>query len=578
MLTRRVKSFNRIELDRTPPTWLLLVLSGLLLGLAYPPNPVGLLGSIGLVPLLIALERARSYRQLIRWSYGSLVIFSALSSWWVGSWQAKADPFLMISCVLLVIIHPLFFIVPLVIYRWVRLRTSRLFALAFLPFLWCGGEYLHALSDASYPWLTLGNTQTYNLYYIQFIEFTGVWGLSFLLLVQNAVFTAMAFALDRSERFQAGIFRTGAAILALTLVPPFLYGFYVLGAAKERIPARGITVSVVQPNVDPWDKWNQADTTDHINLNLGLSLASLREHPTQMLLWSETAIPYPIVDPGWEGKRIQLHDAVDRLGVPVLTGFPDYLEYRDRAEAPPSAHTVLHPNETGGVDTILYDHFNSAGLFVPQAGLVGAYHKMQLVPFGERIPFVDNVPWLIKMISWGVGISTWGKGDHITTFRVPLRDTVVRTASVICFESVYPNVVRKFVDSGANFLTIITNDGWYMGTPGPLQHERFAIMRAIETRRAIARAANTGISCFVTPYGSIIGETREGVATSTTATIELRDDLTLYTRWGDWWPILCLIVAGGMLGYAAFRRPRRLVETAVTAETPDPLPAAESRP
>ena len=567
------KSFNRLAIDRTPPTWVLLLLSGLLLGLAYPPNPVGLLGSVGLVPLLIALERARSYKELIRWSYGSLVIFSALSSWWVGSWQAKADPFLMISCTLLVIIHPLFFLVPLVIYRWVRQRSSLFFALAFLPFLWCGGEYLHALSDASYPWLTLGNTQTYNIYYIQFIEFTGVWGLSFLLLVQNVALAAMLFALDRAEREQRRIFTICTALLAVTLVPPFLYGFYVLGEARTKIPAKAITVTVVQPNVDPWEKWNQTDTTDHINLNFGLSAGSLADHPTQMFLWSETAIPYPIGDPGWEGKRTQLHDAVERLGVPVLTGFPDYLEYPDRSKAPASAHVTMRPTADGALDTVLYDHFNSAGLFVPGQGLTGAYHKMQLVPFGERIPFVDNVPWLMKMISWGVGISTWGKGDHIATFRIPYRDTITKGAAVICFESVYPNVVRQFVDSGANFLTVITNDGWYMGTPGPLQHARFAIMRAIETRRSIARAANTGVSCFVTPYGSMIGQTEEGVTTTTTASIELRDDLTLYTRWGDWWPILCLAVAGGMIVRVMIRRPSPAAPT-VSAAPPresDPL-------
>ncbi|MEO5930877.1 MAG: apolipoprotein N-acyltransferase [Candidatus Kapaibacterium sp.] len=546
----------RISLDRTPPTWVLLVLSGLLLGVAYPPNPVGLLGSIGLVPLLIAIDRAKSYKQLFRWSYSSLLIFSALSSYWVGSWQARADPFLMISCVLLIIIHPFFFIVPLFFYRAVRLRTSRLFALAFLPFLWCGGEYLHALSDASYPWLTLGNTQTYNLYFIQFIEFTGVWGLSFLLLVQNSVVAAMVFALGDPPADQSRIFKVGAVVLALTLVPPFLYGFYVLGEAKGHIPGKGLTVTVVQPNVDPWDKWNSnGEGEDQIARNAGISERSLKEHPTQMFLWSETAIPYPVSQPGFEARRDELRRAIDSLGVPVLTGFPDYMEYPDKATAPPSSHVIVRPNGTGGTDTIRFDNFNSAGLFLPGIGLKdAAYHKMQLVPFGERIPFIDNFPSLMNMLSWGVGISTWGKGERITTFAVPVNGGVAHAASVVCFESVYPNVVRKFVDSGANFLTIITNDGWYQGTPGPRQHERFAIMRAIETRRAIARSANTGISCFVSPYGIISDETEEGIPTTITATIELRDDLTLYVRWGDWWPKLCLVIAAGMFITALVRR------------------------
>jgi apolipoprotein N-acyltransferase len=559
----------RIHTDRTPKTWVLLVLSGLLMGLAYPPNPVGLLGSIGLVPLLYALERARSYREMIRWSYSSLLIFSALTSWWVGSWQAKADPFLMISCVLLVLVHPFFFIVPLVIYRAVRRSSSRLYALAFLPFLWCGGEYLHALTDASYPWLTLGNTQTYNLYYIQFIEFTGVWGLSFLLMVQNCAFTAMLFALDWEERYQMRTFRAAAAILAATLVPPFLYGFYVLGSGSTRIPEKTITVTVVQPNENPWDKWKANDTTDHVAINATLSAEALKKGRTDMFLWAENAIPYPITDPRDEffspGRRPgdwreKMYAAVDSLGVPVLSGFPDYLRYPSLDSAPASAKWggIGTPEQPRG--TYRWDYFNSAGMFVPGKGLTGAYHKMQLVPFGERVPFIDEVPFLQSMLTWGVGISSWGKGQSIATFTFPWRDTTTKVATVVCFESVYPNVVRKFVEKGANFLTIITNDGWYLGTPGPRQHERFALLRAIETRRSIARAANTGISCFISPYGQIISESPENEPLTLTASIELRDDMTFYTRWGDWWPQLCLAVAGVMAGAAfggAFARRQR---------------------
>ncbi len=533
---------------------MLLVLSGILLGMAYPPNPVGLLGSIGLVPLLIALERTRSIRTAMRWSYVTMLLFSAISSWWIGSWQARADKFLMISCVLLIIIHPLFFVLPMVLYKWVRNRTSRYVALLFLPFLWCAGEYLHALGDASYPWLTLGNTQTYNLYYIQFIEFTGIWGLSFLLLLQNVVFGGMLLALDEGETAQRRVFRIGGGLLALTLVPPFIYGFIALGQAESARPPKSsmLTVTVVQPNVDPWEKWNTADTTDHIRLSGDLSLAAKRKKPADMYLWVETAVPQPVTMPGYEGEYQRWRAMVDSIGVPVLTGFPDYVEYHDRASTPPSSKKSIRA-VGNGFDTLFYDHFNSAGLFVPHRGLVGAYHKMQLVPFGERIPFVDNFPWLISMLSWDVGISTWGKGTSIATMRVPFGDTSTLAASVVCFESVYPNMVRKFVDSGANFLTIITNDGWYMGTPGPLQHERFAIMRAIETRRSIARAANTGISGFVTPYGALVNETEENQRTTTTASIELRDDRTLYVRWGDWWPQLCLVVTVAMVGYAGVR-------------------------
>ncbi len=562
----------------TPPTWALLLATGLLLGLAYPPNPIGLFGSVGLVPLLYALERARTWRETIVWSYLSLLLFSALSTWWVGSWQAKADPFLMISCVLLVLIHPLFFVLPLVIYRAVRLRSSRLYALAFLPFLWCGGEYLHALTDASYPWLTLGNTQTYNLFYIQFIEFTGVWGLSLLLMIQNSAITAMLFSLEWEERFRRRVARGAIAVLALTIIPPFLYGFYAL--ATDIPPSylgqsdASLVVTVVQPNVNPWDKWNQADTTDQIAVNYDLSRGAIdSSRRTQMFLWTENAIPYPVTKPGWEAQRDRMSSAVGALGVPVLTGFPDYRVYDDPAAAPASSRKDVRYLPDGKLDTFRWDYFNAAGLFVPGRGLTGAYHKMQLVPFGERIPFVDQVPWLMSMLSWDVGISTWAKGQHITTFAVPWNGEVTHGASVICFESVYPNIVRQFVDSGANFLTVITNDGWYLGTPGPLQHERFAQLRAIENRRSVARAANTGISAFIDPYGRIMSETREGEAATLTAAIELRDDLTLYTRWGDWLPKLALAVAL-LMGGAAFIGRRRREEP---ARAPERAEAASDR-
>jgi apolipoprotein N-acyltransferase len=542
------------------PTWALLLASGVILGLAYPPNPVALFGSVGLVPLLYALDRAKSARQVFSWSYFSLLIFSALTSWWIGSWQAKTDTFLMISCVLLILLHPLFFVLPLLFYHGIRRARGTIQALIFLPFIWCGGEYLHALSDASYPWLTLGNTQTYNLYYIQFIEFTGVWGLSFLLLVQSVTLAAMLLYPQRR------MMKLGLAIIAITLVPPYLYGFHVLGNAADesvfdRLPERAITVTAVQPNEDPWEKWKALDTVDHVRLNMELAQKSLADAGgvrPDMFLWAENAIPYTMTQPGGEGRRDAFYQAVDRLGIPVMTGFPDYLRYKDPAQAPISAKKEVEVNPTtGALDTFRYDHFNSVGLFVPGRGLTGAYHKMQLVPFGERIPFADDVPFLISLLSWDVGISSWAKGTDVALFDVPTRNGTVKGGSVICIESIYPNVVRRFTERGAEFLTIITNDGWYLGTPGPLQHERFATLRAIENRRSIARAANTGISCMVTPYGSIFAETPEGIATTTTGRIEVRSDMTLYVLWGDWWPQLCLAVAAALGGWAAAAGMRR---------------------
>lgn len=539
----------------------MLLTSGALLGLAYPPNPVGgLFAALGLVPLLIAMERATSLGQVIRWNYGAFLLFSAISTWWVGSWQTNSDPWLMTSAILLIIIHPFFFVLPIVLYWYVRRATSYHFGLIFLPLLWCGGEYLHALTDASYPWLTLGNTQTYNLYYIQFTELTGVWGVSLLLLIQNSIIAWFLISAMHGVRTAAKTRRMMWIGLTATVVLPYLHGVIALmGESNAELNSyERMTITVVQPNQNPWDKWRQDDPVDHILDNAEASFQALHngEKP-DLFLWAENAIPYPVTHPNQSRRRNELFATIDSLGVPVMTGFPDYVRHASKEDAAPSSKrdTIWGPGREQF--TVEYwDFYNSIGTFTPDGELLGAYHKSQLVPFGERIPFVDAVPFLIDMLSWDVGISAWGKGDGAHTIAagvLPNGDSI-HAGAMVCFESVYPNMVRQFADQGAQFLTIVTNDGWYLGTPGPLQHERFAILRAIETRRWIARAANTGISCFVNPRGEIIGETAEGVRTTTTATVSLRNDKTLYVRLGDWLPILCLLGAGAMGAIAIVRR------------------------
>ncbi len=512
--------------------------------------------------LLVMVERTPTWQQLFHWGYRGFLVFSILSTWWVGSWQANADPWLMTSCVLLVAIHPLFFLVPLLLYRAVRNATSLPFGLAFLALLWCGGEYLHALTDASYPWLTLGNTQTYNVPYIQFIEYTGIWGVSLVMLIQTGIIAWYTLSRKAATAVSQRSYVIAWSLLAATLVLPYIHGFIRVSAQeiadKSRSDSPGFVVTVVQPNQNPWDKWKQDDPVNHIQDNAELSFKALTEGtPTDMFLWAENAIPYPITNPLNSHRREEMYRTVDSLGVTVMTGFPDYVVHASKEEASPSSRrdSVFNP-ATNQVEVRYWDYYNSIGTFAPHQGITGSYHKTQLVPFGERIPFIDLAPFLIDMLSWDVGISSWAKGKSIHPIPVLWKGDTLLAGGMVCFESVYPNIVRQFVEQDAEFLTIVTNDGWYLGTPGPLQHERFAILRAIETRRWIARAANTGISCFVSPSGTISGETEEGARVTTSQTIFPRSDKTFYVRYGDWLPILCLIGAAGM-GIVAVWRKRR---------------------
>ncbi len=550
------------------PTWGLLLISGVLLGLAFPPNVVGgLFAALGLVPLIVALERSDNWRRDVIWSYVAFLYFSGLSTWWVGSWQTNSDPWLATSSILLVIIHPLFFSVPIALYGVVRRMTGLRTGLTFLVFLWTGGEYLHALGEASYPWLTLGNSQTYNLLYIQFIEWTGVWGLTLLLLVQNALiawFLLHRKTSDFRPATERRDTRLAGTALLLTVILPYSVGL-VLTPDLGTEPNGAITVTIVQPNQNPWDKWNQQDTVDHILDNGSLTLDAIAAGAKpDMILWAENAVPYLLTNPSptWANKANLMRSMMKMIDVPVVTGFPDWVVHPSEEEATPSSKrdSIIDP-ETGGKVARFYDHYNSIGVFDVDGTIRDIYHKSRLVPFGERIPYIDAAPFLADMLAWDVGISTWGQGRGPHALTLP-GDRPIRFAGMVCFESVYPNLVREFVADGSEFLTIVTNDGWYLGTPGPLQHQRFAILRAIETRRGIARAANTGISCFIDPDGMIHDETEEGARTTVTASIPLMKEQTLYTRWGDWLPI------GSLIGAAATLLIGLLRKRALTASHP----------
>jgi apolipoprotein N-acyltransferase len=181
---------------------------------------------------------------------------------------------------------------------------------------------------------------------------------------------------------------------------------------------------------------------------------------------------------------------------------------------------------------------------VPGVGAGPVYKKIVLVPFAERIPYASALSFLIEPLKWNVGIGMWGKGKDTVVFSLPTRDgRDMKFASMICYESVYPNFVREFVSRGAQFLVIVTNDSWWGNTPGAYQHAAYASFRAIENRRWIVRAANGGISGFIDPAGRYHGETKLYTASSFSGTIEPREELSFYVRHGDIFAKACVTLA-----------------------------------
>ena len=540
--------------------YLLAILSGLLLGLAFPPTGLagGLLAFVALVPLIVALNEGTRLREAFKTGWVAMFVLGLVSNYWVGGWKSmsEVDPFLMVGGVLLAIVHPFFLVVPWLLYDSVRRRFGRTAALYSLPIFQAGFEYAHSFGDLSYPWLNLYNTQTYNLAYDQFIEFTGPYLLSIFIVLMNVEIFRIFFA-SRGTDGSNGTNRVlrHSVVLGLLVVLPYVYGSI---AIKEHEDSRAsLRVTIVQPNIDPWAKWG-ADEQRTLDTNFEATMTALRANhdSTDLIVWPETAITFYITSPAKSYEIGELYKFIASMHHAVLTGFPDRATYIQGEDSIPTDAVYA------GASGVYYRSWNAAMMVYEDSnGRMHrqAYHKQKLVPLGEHIPFVQDFPLLGKWFQWGVGIGSWNYGEGYDALALPMpkeHDTLKITPA-ICYESVYPSFVRHFVDNGANMLAVITNDGWYGRSSGPYQHEQFAVLRAIENRRYVVRCANTGISTVIDDRGRYIKSLPLFTSGSITERVPLIERKTLYVQWGDYIAIPAMFYSIVVLIFAIAARIKR---------------------
>jgi len=536
----------------------LAVLSGALLGFSFPPFRTGLLACVGLVPLLVALSHRDRLSRALRVAYVAMLVFHVITLNWTGGYVHANDPYMMIAGAVTMLFHPLFYMIPLGLYHASRKWLGETAALAALPFLWVGYEYSHSLSEWSFPWLTIGNSQSYDLSRIQFISFTGIWGLSFWILIIN-ILAYLLYGELLEKRWTRRASVLGALILLVGVLPT-AFGLYVLAGAPpagEPGPGTPVTVGIVQSNVDPWAKWDLSGS-DLLALYGGLThriVADSAGPRPGIVLWPETAITgFPLL-PASRPILDGLHRIADTMDVAILTGITHAVFYPDPAAAPASARRARGSGEK-------YDAFNAAAFIQPHVEEVDWYGKMKMVPLAERVPYADMFAFL-DFLRWGVGIGGWQIGPRQTVFRDSADG--VRFSSLICYESTYPGFVASFVRKGASFLALITIDSWWGKMSGAFQHRQFAVFRAVENRRWIARCAVGGISCFIDPYGRSYDDTELFTQRTIARTIAASADLTFYTRHGDWLGMCALLgacmCAAAVAGRKFIHRTRRLTWT-----------------
>lgn len=510
--------------------------SGLLAGLAYChsslPFPAEIM-LVAFVPLMWTLysEVAETSREAVVGPlYVCFFVFHGISNWWISSWQEQTDPYLLASGIAVWLAHPFVLMLPWLILVWLSKRLSSAATAFLIPVVFTAGEWVHGQTDFSYPWLTIGYSMI-DVPTAQLAEHVGVYGISFAIMAVNTlVYVAL---LHRESKARWATLLTFALVFWIALA---VAGIFTRSSSERLKKGAGLSVELVQPNINPWDKWSAPSEQLRIHKEVSDSLRRLGLR-ADVSLWSETAIPYVIRNYRYIADWLDVRRWVDTSGTSLVTGFADMMVYPE-GTAPPSARS------SAVASGVKYDHFNAAMVINPGRVDVPVHRKTMLTPFAERLPFADQLSFAMKWFEWGVGISAWGKGRE--RFPLPViraGDTIARIGTIICIESIYPDVARDMVNNGADVLAVITNDAWYNGTWGPRQHYDIARMRAIEFRRPVVRCANSGVSGIIRADGTSAMELPVMRRMAAIGQVWPGNVQTFYARHGDWLAVACAVLS-----------------------------------
>jgi apolipoprotein N-acyltransferase len=529
MFKELFRSYKTLEQRKQNRKELLLGLfSGILLGLSFPPIPLAFLMFIAMVPYLLVLERRKTLAEINRFTYFTIFFFNIVSLYWVGSWTKDADPFLMISGSVLMFFNPIVFLIPSTLYYYTRKYINKNTALLLLPWFWLFYEYIYSITDFKFPWISLSNALPYLNSYIQIADIVGSYGLTVLIVYTNI----LAYKLYLDYKNQKQFNWVNVVLFLIIILVPIGYGLVKINNYEKS--QSKIKVGLVQPNINPNKKWEMGNLDEQIDLYTSMSLEVINKG-ADLIIWPETALPVYLLTNRYQEETKRIQKFVDSLNVPILTGMPHATYYFDPSKAPKNAKPLKN-------NKAVYTSYNSI-LFISPNNEIEQYGKIKLVPFGEKVPLVDQLPILGKWLKWNVGISSWNTGTDTLVFNYNVdQNRSVKIGGIICIESIYPDFVASFVERGAEFIAVVTNDSWYGNSSGPYQHKEISVLRAIENRRSVVRAANGGISCIINPIGKTIVATEMFEKTVLVGSIELNSEKTFFAQYPLLFPNTSIVV------------------------------------
>ncbi len=555
------------------PPFFLSALSGLLLFAAWPVSPSTFLIFVALVPLLWLEQRSTRAIKFFGWSYLALLIWNVATTWWVCNSTLPGG-------IAAIMANSLLMTLPWLGFHKMKKRLGPALGYSSLILFWLTFEYIHLNWELSWPWLTLGNVFATHPEWVQWYELTGVSGGSLWVLTVNLVVFLLLKEIfspvtNRPLGEPVGIRRLNAkylVILALLLIVPLALSRLLTPANAvaanpiSTIDRPGTTVSgssapsagnplvpasrndlpqpnivVVQPNIDPYEKFAPGNEEAELDRLIRLSESQL-DSRTALIVWPETAIPEPINEDAIRSNPFmaRVWDLLRRHpGVQLLTGVEGYRVFSAENKG---SYSFRIPNSDNYEDS-----YNSAALLDSNGAQI--YHKSKLVPGVETLPrFLKFMAPLFEKF----GGTTGGYAQQENRTVLLTSNNSYRVAPSICYESIYGEFMSAYVRGGADLLVIITNDGWWGKTPGYRQHENYARLRAIETRRWVARSANTGISCFINPSGQVIDPQPWDKTTAIKYPVPRTDTMTFYVRHGDLLSHLAIALALVLMLYWIF--------------------------
>ena len=471
------------------------IISAVLMGISQQPWGFGFLAWFSLVPFLFSIEKQTSFSSIIKHSFIWSFIYHLIFFFWISD-NIGLDSQILRYLIMLLVVFVLTVNILLIysIYYYFRKHFNIFNSLFLLPFIITSIEYIRSLGFYGSVWNSLSYTQIDYLLISQNIEYTGIYGLTFWLVFINVITYRACNELNYKN----------IILLLCVFIFPWISGFLI--KSTHIIDGSKIRVKLVQPNISLHEK--RQSLRGSLNKMIDLSINSSNES-VDLIIWPESSISGAFLKGGTYNSSLssKMNNFLKNSKFSLVAGADLRIDNK---------------------------RYNSAILFKSDS-IENVFHKQKLVPNVERTPDVFNAIGL--NIGFQSNISNFDIGTELTMFSVD----GINFASMICIESVFPDLTRKFVNNGAEFITYIVNDGWYPRNPQLDQHARRCIYRAIENRRYVVRGANTGITMVVDSYGNITDRlefNKEGVMESEVITSKKK---TFYAKYGDLFSIFNLL-------------------------------------